>query len=105
MNNIVWIRWYKLYADGITPSKDDQYEYQWYHVGHRDADELYRVIEMDLDDSINFFEESEHYRCFRWEYIDKPPQSYIDDQIKWHERSIKHSTMMLNYFKGIKDNE
>lgn len=105
MNNIIWIRWYKLYADGITPSKDDQYEYRWYHVGDRDANQLYACIEMDIEESINFYEESEHYRCFRWEYIDKPPQSYIDNQINEYERSIKYSTIMLDYFKELSDNE
>lgn len=105
MDDVMWIRWYKLYADGMTPSRDENYNYQWYKVGGRTMGELYYLIEMDLEESINFYEEGEHYRCFRWEYIDKPPQFYIEDQIKWHERSIKHSTEMLEYFKGIMDND
>lgn len=105
MDNIVWIRWYKLYSDGMTPSCDDNYNYQWYNVGDRNMTELSSAIEMDIEESINLYEEGEHYRCFRWEVIDKPPQSYIRNQIKWHERSIEYSTKMLEYFKGIMDND
>lgn len=105
MDNVVWIRWYKVYADGILPSRDDHYTYQWYNQGNKTLAEMYSIIEMDIEESINFYDEGEHYRCFRWEYIDKPPQSYIEEQIKWHERSIQYSTKMLDYFKGIKDNE
>lgn len=101
MNNVIWIRWYKLYADGMMPSRDEDYNYQWYNIGSHTMDELYGLIEMGLKESINLYEEGEHYRCVRWEYIDKPPQSYIENQIKWHERSITYSTEMLEYFKGL----
>lgn len=102
MDNIVWIRWYKMYADGITPSTDDGYEYQWYKVPESgNMVELAISIETDLEESINFYEEGEHYRCFRWEFIDTPPRSYIDDMIKHHKRCIVHSTEMLKYYKGL----
>jgi hypothetical protein len=103
MNNydIVWIRWYKMYSDGMTPSSDHNYTYQWFNKGDRTPDEMYSMIEMDIDESINLYEEGEHYRCFRWEYIDRPPEWYIIEQIKYFTKSIKVATQMLEYFESI----
>lgn len=98
--SIIWIRWYKLYADGMTPKRDNQYDYQWYNKGNRTANEMYSVIEMDLEEQINFYEEGEHYRCFRWEIIDKPPQWYVDRLIEHHTAMISHSTSMIEWLKS-----
>lgn len=102
MNDIIWIRWYKLYADGMVPSSDDNYEYRWFHRHGRSISDMTFVIETDIEEDINLYEEGEHYRCFRWEVIDKPPQSYVERMIEYHTSTIKHATAMIEYFKGIK---
>lgn len=105
MKNIVWIRWYKLYADGVVPTQDNEYYYQWYKSENRSLGELHSIIEADLEESISTFEESDLYRCFRWEYIDKPPASYIEQELEGLKRRIRFSTEMVEYLESLKDTD
>ena len=101
MKDIVWIRWYKLYADGITPKDDDGYYYQWYHKGDMDLVRLGEIIEIDLDEGIDLYSESEHYRSFHWEFISIPPKSYMEEQLKYYTNLLNHTTSMIKYYRDL----
>ncbi len=104
MKDVVWVRWYEMYADGITPSDDEHYNYQWYNKGTLTLDEVSEMIEMDLDDSV-YGREEEHYRGIHWEIIELPPKSYIADQLKYYNSLNAHTVSMIEYYKGLEDVE
>lgn len=100
IQDIVWVRWYKIYADGVIPTNDEHYNYQWYKRGNRTITELHSCIEMDLEETIELYNESEHYRCFRWEFITEPPSCYIDDTIANCKRSIIWNNQMIELLQS-----
>ncbi len=97
-NNIVWVRWYMLYADGMTPSKDSEYDYIFYRNNYDTLTELTDHIKEDLEEHVDKYVDSEHYRRVVWEIIDRPPKFYIQQQLKWYNKSIKKLTNARDYF-------
>lgn len=106
MKKVTWVRWYKVYADGMLPKSDKDYSYMFFDfLENYPKDAANDVIEETIGEGINHYEEGEHYRRFCWEYIDKPPQWYVDKKIKEYKERIKNLTKKLKYFKRLNEDK
>jgi hypothetical protein len=101
MNDILWVRWYKLYADGMTPKREQDYEYKFYNKSSDNITEISNYIESDLktlfEDDYEY--ESFHYRGIKWEYIDRPPIWHIERQMVESNNAIKFHLQSLDFYQ------
>jgi len=100
MDKTVWFRYFWDDGDGVVPTPEcDFWDYQYVITEEGKEQE---GVQNFVDRQIRT-----HYMCsFRerlitWEIIDRPPQSFIDDRIKWAKESIINGQLSLQFWESI----